>query len=205
MTERKVVKFVVPTMGLLRCELAMYREWMVDTEKRYKLVMGYSEGQPIANNRNMIVQRFLQESPRGDYLMTIDSDSVPFAFNPFDLVEHDKDIILVPTPTWQGHKDSPLQWLPCPPNPGAGLTRIEEGGGSLMLIARRVLEHPDMRGPFLDEWDDDGLRTMSEDRTFVRRALEYGFEVWCDLDKRMAHWKTVELCGVADMVKGMAD
>lgn len=198
-----MVRLIVPTRGSVRCELAMYREWIASTEKRYKLAMGYAEAQPVANNLNRIAWQFLQDGAMADYLMVIADDSAPYRFNPFDLVEHDKDILLIPTPTWKANERPPLQWLPCAPEPGSGLVQVAEGGGSLLLIARRVLEHPEMRGPFLDEWDDDGLRVMSEDRTFVRRALACGFEVWCDLDKRMGHWKTVELCGLWEMVKEM--
>jgi hypothetical protein len=108
---------------------------------------------------------------------------------------HDLDVLGFPYPTIRINDDPPILWFPGPPS-GKGLVEVEAVGGGCLLIARRVLEHPGMRAPFMNEWDADGLRTEPEDTSFCQRARICGFEVWCAMDRPVLHWKTVELVTV---------
>lgn len=177
-------------MGELRPELAMFRESLAVRERRYRLTLGYPSAQPIANNRNQIARRFLAD-PEASYLLMIDSDVVP-QFNPLDYVERDLDVIGWPTPTWRANDIPPVRWFPFAPTP-AGLVEVDEVSTSCILIARRVLAHVDMRAPFQDAWDADGIRTAGEDQSFCQRAARAGFKIWCDTTRLCAHFKTLDL------------
>jgi hypothetical protein len=192
------VHLITPVHGNMRPELALFRESLAANEKRFALTLSYSDGQPVANNRNHIVQRFLERD--GDYLCMIDSDNVPL-FNPLDYVERDLDVIGFPYPTWRGNDEYPIRWFPHEPT-GNGVVEIDEVGTGCILIAHRVLVHPDMRAPFMDEWDRDGLRTIGEDQSFCRRARKVGFRVFCDTSRICAHFKTLDVATLWRYING---
>lgn len=197
------------------------QEWLLKialTERRYIVRLHSSYEQPVANNRNQIVRRFLQGD--GAYLMMVDEDQAA-GFNPLDFVERDLDVLGFPTPCWKsGHvePDNPIRWNVWiddeDGNPTGGAVRrgapvmeVSGVGSGLILIARRVLEHPDMRAPFMDSWDEDGARRESEDRTFCKRAAAAGFTIWMAPQHACGHWKTVNLLKVVqalDLTKKQA-
>lgn len=195
MGNKPTVHVVTLTRGMMRAELGQFREWLllqeVLKEKRYHLLLGLSDAQPVANNRNRTALRILENEAVG-YLCSIDNDSVPAGFNPLDYVERDLDVVGFPYLTWRANADPPLVWIPEDPA-GRELEEVKVVGGGCLLIARRVLEHPDMRAPFLDCWDADGRRTKPEDYNFSWRARRAGFRVWCAFDKPLHHFKNVEL------------
>ena len=209
MTEdhRPIVDVYVLSCGTVATALHEWTMRIALTERRYQIRLHGSYDQPVANNRNQIVRRFLQAD--GDYLMMIDEDQAA-GFNPMDFVAADKDIVGFPTPVWRtGHTtpDDPIRWNVWiddeegRPTGGAmkqGDRLVEVGGvgSGLILIARRVLAHPEMQAPFMDEWDEDGCRTASEDRTFCIRARKAGFKVWCAPHHTCGHFKTVDLVKV---------
>ena len=209
------VHVVTLNTGDVRIEQAMFREWLMLSEHRYDLVMRYSPGAgfvryadgrlepwqsnkrlatlatvPITSNLNKVVAEFLHDD--ADFLLVIANDQMP-QFNPLDYVEHDLDVLGWPTPSCRISAENPVPWFPCEPEPGAGLVRSEVVGGGIMLIARRVFEHPVMRAPFQFRYDEDGLFRQSEDYDFCIRAREAGFTVWVDLDHWSLHWKTAEM------------
>ena len=178
------------------------------SEGRYDLRLHASCDQPVANNRNRIVREFLQGD--GDYLMMVDEDQAA-DFNPLDLVAYDKDILGFPTPVWKAGESSDEQpvrmniTLDDPDGGASGAAIRTEGvlmelagsiGSGMIIIARRVLEHPEMRAPFQDAWDQDGIRRQSEDWTFCRRARAAGFSVWIAPNHPSSHYKCVDLLRV---------
>jgi len=188
--QMKIVDLYVLSCGQIVTAL---QEWILKialTEWRYIVRLHSSYEQPVANNRNQIVRRFLQGD--GDYLMMVDEDQAA-GFNPLDFVERDLDVLGFPTPVWktgQVTPDDPVRWNVWVDdedgNPTGGAVRrgaevmeVSGVGSGLIIIARRVLEHPDMRAPFMDTWDEDGARRESEDRTFAsgrrQRALPSGW------------------------------
>lgn len=193
--DKPTVHLVTLTRGMIRAELGVFREWLLLrellTERRYHLKLGISDAQPVANNRNRTALRVLEDEAVA-FLCSIDNDSVPAGFNPLDYVERDLDVVGFPYLTWRANADPPLVWIPEEPG-DRGLEEVDWLGGGCLLIARRVLEHPDMRGPFLDCWNSDGRRTMPEDINFCERARRAGFRVWCAFDRPLHHFKTVEL------------
>jgi len=184
------VFFATPTRGELRLEHAMFREHLIATEKRYSLQMHWVSGYPAGSVRCKIALLFLESD--ADFLLMLDSDQAP-TNNPLDYIERDLDVLAFPSPTYRGMDKLPIRWFPEAEDPARGIVQVDEVTTGCMLIARRVLEHPAMRAPFLDEYNADGIFTSGEDQTFCRRARAAGFKVWCAMDQPLAHFKTVEL------------
>jgi hypothetical protein len=189
--------------GYIREELAWWRvKWAGDA--RYDVTVEGARHRPIASNRNQATKRFLASD--GDFMMMIDDDVIP-AQNPLDLVLMDKDIVCFPTPMWAPGRtgDYPIHmnvelmehpeglqdnYILISPEP---LMEIAAGGTGCILIARRVLEHPDLRPAFMDMYDEDGIRSVTEDITFIRRARVAGFSAWAAMEYRCSHVKEVDL------------
>lgn len=213
------IHFVTLTTGNVRIEQAIFREHLLFAENRHDLVMRYSPSPgfglerlangevktwhdderlssmgtvPITSNLNKITAEFLVDK-EADFLLVISDDQAPQAFNPLDYVDCDKDILGWPTPSCRVSAPNPIPWFPCEPQPGKGLVKSEVVGGGVMLIARRVFEHPAMKMPWKFVYDDDGLFKQSEDFNFCIRAREAGFTVWCDLEHYSLHWKVAEM------------
>lgn len=203
------VQVVVLTLGWLRAE---QRDFMValSRDDRYGIVMGKRNAKPVTNNRNQIVKIFLDSPPEHKFLLMMDNDVVPLC-NPLDYVEHDLDVVVFPCPLWRpaaGSKN-PVVWnirqrdeegqLIIGKIRASGLREISEGGTGAILIARRVLEHPAMRAPFVEEADEYGVSTLGHDLAFCARAREAGFRIWAALDCPCSHWDTLDL-GLVDML-----
>ena len=189
--------------GSVREELSWWRvKWAQD--ERYDVTIEGARHRPIASNRNLATKRFL--AGNADFMMMIDEDVVP-AQTPLDLLQMDLDICVLPTPMFTPGKTGSypihmnVELLEHPegltdgyvlmqPDP---LVEIATGGTGCILIARRVLEHPDLRMPFMDVYDDDGIRRQTEDVMFVRRARQAGFKAWAAMEYRCSHLKEVDL------------
>ena len=171
-----------------RVEHVLFREWALSSNQPYTLTLGYTAGYPASSTRNRIVQQFL--ASQCDVLMMLDDDQWP-AFNPFGYIDLDKDILGFPYPSLRINDPvNIIPWFPAPMS-DAGLQRVNYVGGGMMIIARRVLES--IRAPFADVYDADGIFTEGEDLSFCRRAVEAGFEIWCDMSAPLAHVKPAEM------------
>jgi hypothetical protein len=194
------VHVMTATRGTIRVEHALFREWLIYTEKRFKLALGYVSGYPCASAKNKIVLNFLADRA-ADYLLMIDDDQLP-TNNPLDYIEYDKDILGWPYPSSRTSNERPITWYPKEPEPETPMVRAEIVGGGGLLIARRVLEHPAMKAPFIDLFDENGLFKVGEDYNFCKRATEAGFRVWCALDSPLLHIKPIELYTVWSAYNG---
>jgi hypothetical protein len=83
---------------------------------------------------------------------------------------------------------------------GEGIKEVQWGGTGMVLIARRVLEHPDLRAPFAYRYNEDGIKIWEEDSTFCYRARKAGFRIWSALSHPCGHVKDVNLVDVHDAV-----
>jgi hypothetical protein len=197
------VYVAVLTSGWVRHELAAQLVAFLD-DRRYKLELHFSYDRPTPSNRNGIVKRFL--AGEADWLLMIDHDTIPYG-NPLDLVERDLDVVTFPYPIWRkdddppitlslsvGKKGKPIVRL------GEGVTEVAWGGTGMVLIARRVLEHPDMRAPFAYRYDEDGIKIWEEDSTFCYRVGRAGFRIWSALSHPCGHVKEVNLVDLHDAV-----
>ncbi len=143
-------------------------------------------GIPIVANRNAIVKRFLASD--ADFLLMFDDDVVPL-FNPAEAVFYDKDVLGLPTRRRTGQK---LEWVIYAKHPDlenkyasidldkvrtdADLLGVDAVGTGAILIKRKVLEA--VRAPFMDLFDDEGIRKLGQDLNFCKKATEAGFEVF---------------------------
>ena len=64
-----------------------------------------------------------------------------------------------------------------------------------------MLEHPDLRPAFMDMYDEDGIRTVTEDITFSRRARVAGFTAWVAMEYRCSHYKETDLLMVDQLYR----
>ena len=202
---KKWVHLVTLSVGRDRPEHADFR-FMIAGDKRYNLIFGRGIKKPVCNNRNTIVREFLLNPPeKAHFLLMMDNDVAPKK-NVLDYVEKDLDIVVFPCPIWQWRQDpnEPLIYnitvagdhgmkVGVSLKASGGLIEISEGGTGAILIARRVLEHPDMVYPFREVVNKNGLSTMGHDLAFCARARAVGFKVWAALGCQCSHWEEVDL------------
>lgn len=192
----------VPVVGWLRFELARSLIELTH-DARYVVEVLFSQDRPTPSNCNKIVKHFL--ASECDYLLIMGSDTSPYA-NPLDLVELDLDVVAMACPIWRPNASPPIVMNATPVdgstvvNLDDGLIEVTQASASVIVIARRVLEHPDLKAPFGYQYDEFGMTTASDDVAFFRKARKAGFKIWVSLDHLCGHIKEVDVIGVANAV-----
>lgn len=195
--KQKSIYLAVLNQGELRTDLVQVLN-MLTQQEGYKLHISYPTGKPISNNRNTIVSKFLATDC--DFLMMIDSDIIP-PMNILQLADFDKDII---TPLMFVHQRGMLLPLFLKRNKDGiydvdnyldktGLQEIDATGTGCIIIKRKVLESPELKYPFRNEYDADGIKTRGLDINFCYRASKVGFKSWVHLDYVADHHTTYSL------------
>ena len=172
---------------------------------KHSISINYSTLIMVDNNRNTIVDNFLKSD--FDYLLMIDEDTVPF-LNPIDLVDMDKDVIILPALTFQKNQENPVifniyekdgryyKTLVCGKEK---FVEIDAGGTGCILIKRKVLEK--IKRPFESVWNDKtGIREKGSDIYFCEKVKSKGFKIWTHWDYICDHYKTLSLFDVADII-----
>ena len=216
------VDIVVLSMGMLRKELAATL-MAVGYDRRYNIISGFAATDPTSNNRCQICKEFVDSERRPDWLMMIDEDQSPNG-DFLQWVESDADVISFATPCWKPATSphSPIVWnvqlnednrefAPTVSNPDVTVltnmlpdepvTEVASAGTGAILIHRRVLEHPALRAPFIDEFNEFGIRIEGHDLAFCRRAREVGFKVASVLQNPSSHYKTIDLLDVVRVLR----
>lgn len=167
-------------------------------DPRHHITITYPSERPIANNRNKIVLSFLEGD--WDYLLMLDDDTVPHR-SPIDLIDTGKDIIGYPYPQWNS---GDIYWVvmdrdgdgykPMPPERRYGVQQVDAIGTGCILIKREVLET--VKAPFMRKWSEEGIAELGLDFYFCQKAIDAGFEVWCDWGAPCSHFKTIDLIEV---------
>jgi len=177
--------------------------WIMESD--YDVIQIFKSAKPTVSNRNLIAIDFLETD--ADFLLTIDSDTVP-TVNPLKLIEHDLDIVGGVYPAW---KETGYIWLAVnkqrdgsfkhvKKNNRNGLVEVDALGAGCMLIKRKVLE--DIKCPFLDKIDPVvGNRSLGHDLYFCERAKEKGFKVYADWDVICDHYKEIPLIPVVNAIE----
>lgn len=213
------VMIAIPNLGWSRVELANHLMMTVSREDRYQLSVQWPSDKPYEKNINKLVHETFLPSD-ADFLWLVDSDNPPakiegrpkdpvtgIRYNPLDLVQLNRDIISCPTPQpregdvfWVIMDDAPeqtgVQWeavRQVPPEKRRSLQKIDATGSGCILIARRVLEDPDMKAPFVQNWNEQGIPELTGDFTFCKRARKAGYSVWAHWDYRCAHFKETDV------------
>jgi hypothetical protein len=199
------VYVAIPNTGWIRYEVA---ETMLEigSDGRYGLYFHPPNPlmRPLPCAKHHIINKFLETD--ADYLLNMDSDAVPY-HNPLDLVELDLDIVAMACPVWSPKANPPIILNARPVD---GSTTIDMDAGpllevtqtstSVILIARRVLEHPAMVNPFAFQYDERGITAADDDITFYRKARENGFRIWVSLDHVCGHVKEVDVVEIHNAV-----
>jgi len=192
---KKSIFIGVLNQGEIRPELSNCLTKMSE-QTDYDIFMRYSSAKPIANNRNKMVQEFLAGSC--DYMMMIDSDIVPpptvLAFADFE-----KDIIAAKCYMYQQSMVAPVifkrksdgMYTPINAESSSGLIEVDAVGTGCIMLSRKVLE--EIKAPFLNEYDQDGIKLWGLDIAFCRRAKEKGYKVYAHLDYDCCHWQPINL------------
>lgn len=200
------VYIAMPTLGWLRHEVAHTLIGLTH-DGRYEInVSGlFVFGRPITCARHMIINGFLETD--SDYLLMFDNDVVPRG-NPLDLVELDLDVVAMACPIWRPNNVPPVILNAMPvdgtvmikPMDGP-LVEVAQASTSGILIARRVLEHPDMKNPFAFQYDEKGMTVVDDDITFFHKARAAGFRIWLSLIHYFGHVKEVDLSRIHSAVE----
>ena len=203
-----LIYIAVPTTGWIRHELAQCLR-QISHDTRYELL--FPEANPLTRPspcaRHWIINGFLDCG--ADYLLMMDSDAVPYS-NPLDLVELDLDIVAMACPIWRPGAVPPIVLNARPLDDSkriidsrsdGPLLEVAQVSTSVILIARRVLEHPDMRNPFGFQYNEDGITAVDDDVTFYRKARDAGFRVWVSLEHICGHMKEVDIAYMHSAVK----
>lgn len=210
--QSKGVYVAVLNQGAIRPELS-YLLTDLTHQNKYRLFLSYPAAKPISFNRNSIVKDFLKRTEY-DYLLMIDSDIIP-PLNYIDLIDHladeDKDII---SGVCFAYMDNSIVPLVLEYNPDKndkpflvkslegteGLVEVDAVGTGAMAIKRRVLEK--VKAPFINRYDEDGMKLMGLDLSFCDKAKKEGFRTWCHLDYICSHWTKVDLKDIYRSLQG---
>lgn len=194
---RPTIYLAILNQGEIRIELVyLLVRWMQDD--RYKIYLDLPCDKPIAHNRAKIVERFLKSGY--DYLMMLDGDIIPPA-DTISLADYDKDVI---GGACFAYKNSSIVPLVLEYNKGEGdeyrvksgdkmfgVQEVDAIGTGCIMIARRVLE--DVKAPFINIYNEDGIRERGLDLSFCKKAKKLGYKVWVNFDYLCSHWTMVDL------------
>ena len=181
--------------------------------KRWQPTIQYSNVTNVDYNRNQITKMFLESDC--EWLLMIDEDNPPLR-NPLELIEFNKDIMVLPTLMMKNDKATDnntrlafncfktikvgkKKGFTTVVNDGNKLFKMDWGGTGCILIRRDVLET--IPKPFMSLPDKTyGIRKRGEDIYFCQRATKKGFEVWGHWDYTCSHFKRVDLLTIADLI-----
>lgn len=190
------VNIRTPLYGRIHPELYPWiHRWVSD--RRYEATWHYRRGQPVAYLRNWFSLEARRED--ADFLMMVDGDAVP-THDPLDFVQRELDVVGFPTMTWREDVNASnpfslaVSFFENTPDGEIGPEpEVRRVGAGCVLIARRVLEHPAMRAPFMDVFDADGMLVVSEDFNFCDHAWSAGFTVRAAMLYPFRHYHEVDL------------
>ena len=211
---RKSVLLALPNAGELHSSVVDYVHFLISqVPDHIDLEIQQLVRRPTDNCRNALIKIFLEKG-HYDYLLFMDSDNPPqFPFNVLDLVDDDYDIVGLPTPIWKKDavltgsrpvmfnvyswgEESGAWFAKGRDNLVASVEEVDAMGSGCLLIASRVLKHPDMKPAFVRDWDEWGCVDRGSDLLFCNRAREAGFKVHCDWRNPCHHYKAVSLLQV---------
>ena len=193
--KQKTIYLAVLNQGTVRTDLSQLINLIIQNDS-YRIMLTYPVAKPITNNRNTIVQKFLATDC--DYLMMIDDDIVPPA-NILNLADFNVDII---TPLMFVKQKGMLIPLFLTRNKDGiydaadylnkvGLQEVDATGTGCIIIKREVLEN--IKHPFENVYDEDGIKTLGNDFYFCQRAKKLGYKIWVHLDYVASHHSVQDL------------
>lgn len=185
----------VPTMSYIHTYLhTVIMRWALSG--KYELAYFCTVNtQPVDIAREEIVAEFLKT--RCDYLLMIDSDTIPPEDAIDKMIEDNKDIVSAITPIIMMDKDeNPVRKWNCQDKegnwvkPNTGLVPIKGCGASCIMIKRKVFEtvkFPFFRFAYSDV--DKHTTVLSEDMFFIAKATDAGLKPYSDTSIICKHYK----------------
>lgn len=196
-------------------------QWMREYSDRYNFQLFVPAARPIPNNRNTIVEKFLEGDY--DYLFQLDEDTVPMK-NPFCLLEHDKDVVggVYPGRGTLGYhfhayyfgdkfpkdkkaklKRGDVFFVYPPPEKRVGLQKVDAVATGCFLVKRHVLEKMYKAGfaPFEDMFDEHGVLMTNDDMAFCIKCWRLGIDVYADWDMICDHIKKQSMLEVIRFIE----
>lgn len=209
-----VVVMTQPGVGNISFDLMVRLLQTIPYNKKVRASVQPSWHNPTSSNRNLTARNFRYSDWQADFLLMIDADQSPRG-DFLEWVFKGHDVVIFPTPIWKPtiKDENPIVWnlqvdddkewiAPRLPNPlDVEALDVRGGGTGMILINRKVIEHPAMRWPFRDVFDDDGVRTSGHDLEFCYRAKELGFSVVAAIPVYSGHYKTVDLIDVLSLLR----
>ncbi len=191
---KKKILVAVLNQGEISTDLTQCLLHMQNTPD-YDVEIEFPDDAPISNNRNKIVQRFLAKDY--DYLLMIDSDIVPPP-SVVNMADFQKDVMAATCFIYQ-RAVMPVAWdrvpdgtyTPIDISKKDGVLEVDAVGSGCILLSRKVCE--EVKAPFLNEYDPDGIKLFGLDIAFCQRAKEKGFKIYTNLDYVCSHYKTIDL------------
>lgn len=174
----------------------------ITRQDKYNVLVKYFNYKPISYNRHKIIEDFLKTDM--DYLLMVDSDIIP-PENTLELVDFDKDVIGTLCFAYISSKIVPLMLQKNPQNDEYkkyivkpftnedGLMECDAIGSGCMIIRRDVLTSGKIKAPFINIYDENGMKIEGLDLAFCRKAKEAGYKVWCHTDYVASHHVTCDL------------
>lgn len=181
-------------------------------DRRYQIRHDCPTHSPYVNNLHRCVKDFLKGGE--DFWLSLDDDNPPIN-NPLDLIEHDLDVVGLPTPVWHNsvRGDRPyyfnaLDWdekeqAYRPHENMNGLQEVDAIGSGCMLIARRVILKLRDQQPFMRKWNQDGTVDVGGDYSFCQKVKKANFKVWTHFDYPCHHFNEISLIEVIEAFNGI--
>ena len=179
----------VPHTGNIRTELA---EFLLKLQGKENAVIFFSNARPITNNRNIIVEKFLESDC--DYLLMIDSDVVPQQ-NILDMRKNNLDVCSPYICTNKGRNIIPLIMkyedngeYSVIPHEENKLYEVDATGTGCIMIHRNVFDK--MEKPYFEDLNDDkGFLLQGEDFYFCKKAKEKNIKIYVDTHYKALHYQ----------------
>lgn len=187
------IYFSILNTGWIHADIAIaLPRWL--KECPYEVYFESSNSRPIENNRNKIVQRFLESDCT--HLLQLDNDTFPTR-NPLELVEYKKDIISCPVRifdtivflnVFRKKQDDSLRPLEITEK---GLVQIHATGTGCIMCSRKVFET--IQKPFERKYDENGIEILGLDLFFSQKVILAGFDIYTHMNYISKHYKEIDL------------
>jgi hypothetical protein len=179
------IAICVPTNGLLHSEFAFF---LIDAI-RYTESQGYPVdilmdlGTVLSSQRQFLARRAINEH-NADYIMWFDSDMTFPEDTIVNLLERNKDIVCAtyskrvePFHATAFEEINPV----VPVEMSGSLKKVKYAGMGCMLVKADVYASID--APWFPlTWHEQTDSWHGEDMGFCSKAIDSGFDVWCDID-----------------------
>lgn len=164
---------------------------MVDsTESEFKFIVS-EKGYNTAENRNYIAAQSLKNLCT--HLLLTDDDMVYEKDVLTRLLKHDKDVIGGTYNTKYESQEKVIEFLDEIPEgrrehemEGKSPFKCKALGGGMLLIKTEIFRK--IPQPWFGyKWFDNGMVQMSNDWFFCEKAIEAGYDIWCDPTLEIKH------------------